>query len=153
MRFVRLAVIGPSGGDVSLFARMAELLLNTVRVDRAVYLGADDALNETVTLWAQALVGPDASDDRLWERALEVARTKDVESIDALVRSERARLRLKSIEGLPPQGLRVVEMFGHRLAPRRGRHLLGLPSHLRKERGAARQTDRLAMVSGAGAHR
>jgi len=112
---VRLAVIGPSGGDVSMFARMAELLLNGARADRAVYLGADDVLDETVALWAQALVGPDPTDDCIWERALEVARNGDAESTDALIRSERARLRLKSIEGLPSPNRRVVEMFGDRL--------------------------------------
>jgi hypothetical protein len=112
---VRLAVIGPSGGDVSMFARMVELLLNGARVDRAIYLGADDVLDETVALWAQALVGPDPTDDRIWERALEVARNGDADSIDALVRSERARLRLKSVEGLPAPNRRDVEMFGDRL--------------------------------------
>jgi hypothetical protein len=113
---VRLAVIGPSGGDVSMFARMADLLLNGAAVRRAIYLGADDAVDETVALWAKALVGPDLSHDRIWERALEVARREPPENIDAFLRGERARRRLRSIEGLPPPDRRSVEIFGDRLA-------------------------------------
>jgi hypothetical protein len=113
---VRLAVIGPSGGDVSTLARMAELLLHGAAVERAIYLGADDALDACVALWAEALVGPDRGDEGIWERALEVIRKGDAENIDAWVRSERARLRLKAIEGLPRADRRAVELFGDRLA-------------------------------------
>jgi hypothetical protein len=112
---VRLAVFGPCGGDVSIFARMAEILLNVAAVDRAIYLGADDALDETVSSWAEALVGP-GGDDRVWELALEVAREAAPQKIDAFVRNERARLRLRAIEGLPRPARRTVEMFGDRLA-------------------------------------
>jgi hypothetical protein len=113
--FVRLAVIGPSGGDVSMLARMAELLLNGAAVQRAIYLGADDALDECVASWAEALVGPELSDEGIWQRALGVARDGAVENLDAWVRSERARLRLRAIECLPVAGRRAVEMFGDRL--------------------------------------
>jgi hypothetical protein len=99
-----------------MLARMAELLLNGAAVERAIYLGADDALDECVAQWAQALVGPDRGDDGIWERALEVVRKGAAENIDAWVHSERARLRLKSIEGLPRADRRAVEMFGDRLA-------------------------------------
>jgi hypothetical protein len=94
---------------------MAELVLNGARVQRAIYLGDDDALEEAVTLWAQALVGPDPSDDRIWERAFDAARDGTPDQIDAVIRGERARLRLKAIEGLPRPNRRVVEMFGDRL--------------------------------------
>ena len=60
---VRLAVIGPCRGDVSMLARMADVVLNGAAVSRAIYLGADDAVDETVALWAKALVGPDLSHD------------------------------------------------------------------------------------------
>jgi hypothetical protein len=113
---VRLALIGPAGGDASTFARMADVVLNGAKATRAIYLGGDDALNEAVALWAQALVGPDPSDDGLWDRALSVAQKGETAGIDALLRSEKARLRLKSIEGLPAGGQRVVEIFGDRLA-------------------------------------
>jgi hypothetical protein len=38
------------------------------------------------------------------------------DQIDASIRAERARLRLKALEGLPRAGLRGVEMFGDRVA-------------------------------------
>jgi hypothetical protein len=95
---------------------MAELLLNGAKVGRAIYLGGDDALEETVSLWAESLVGGDPSDERLWQRALEVIDGGTPDAIDLLVRGERARLRLKSLEGLPGTGERSIEMVGDRVA-------------------------------------
>jgi hypothetical protein len=94
---------------------MAEHLLNSAKVARAIYLGADEALEDTVALWAESLVGSDPSDGRVWDRALEVAKTGTSEQIDTFLRNERARLRLKQLEGLPRQG-RSVEMLGGGLA-------------------------------------
>jgi hypothetical protein len=112
---VRLGLIGPSGGDLPSFARMAEYLLNSAKVARAIYLGADEALDDTVALWAESLVGSDPSDSRVWDRALEAATTGTPEQIDVFLRNERARLRLKQLEGLPRRG-RSVEMLGGGLA-------------------------------------
>jgi hypothetical protein len=94
---------------------MAEFLLNRAKVARVIYLGADEALEDTVALWAESLVGPDASDEGVWERALAVV-TGSAEQIDRFLRAERARLRLKSLERLPPQERRTIEMFGDRVA-------------------------------------
>ncbi|HEX8794213.1 MAG TPA: hypothetical protein VF765_24890 [Polyangiaceae bacterium] len=113
---MRLGLLGPSNGDLAGLARAAEFLLNVVRVTRAIYLGADDALEETVGLWAESLVGKDPSDEGVWERAFEVAATGNTEQLDTFLRNERARLRLKALERLPLQELRAVEMFGDRVA-------------------------------------
>jgi hypothetical protein len=127
---VRLALIGPAGGDRATFARMADVVLNVAKASRAIYLGEDDALNDAVASWAEALVGPDASDDGIWERALSVlgqgedgmppaspGRGRNLAAdIDAFVHREKARLRLKSLEGFPPGDQRVVEIIGDRLA-------------------------------------
>jgi hypothetical protein len=101
---------------LAALARTAELLLNTAKVTRAIYLGADDALEDTVALWAESLVGPDASDKGLWDRAFAVASEGSPEQIETFLRSERARMRLKSLESLPPRELRSIEMFGDRVA-------------------------------------
>ncbi len=90
--------------------------MNRGRVTRAIYLGADEALEDTVALWAESLVGADASDKGLWDRAFAVAAEGSPEQIQAFLRSERARMRLKSLESLPPRELRSVEMFGDRVA-------------------------------------
>ena len=109
-------MLGPAEGDLAALARTAELLLNRGKVTRAIYLGADEALEDTVALWAESLVGPDASDKGVWDRAFAVAVEGSPEEIQAFLRSERARLRLKSLESLPPRELRSVEMFGDRVA-------------------------------------
>jgi hypothetical protein len=113
---VRLGLLGPCGDKLEELARSAEFLLNGARVSRAIYLGADDALEETVSLWAESLVGPDPSDEGLWIRALPIIADGAPAQIDAFLRRERARLRLKSLERLPPDDLRSVEMFGDRVA-------------------------------------
>ncbi|HEY4014235.1 MAG TPA: hypothetical protein VGM06_12915 [Polyangiaceae bacterium] len=113
---MRLGLLGPANGDLAGLARCAEFLLNGPRVTRAIYLGSDDALEETVAVWAESLVGPDPSDEGLWERALVAASSRSPEKIDAFVRAERARRRLKSLERLPAEEMRTVEMFGDRMA-------------------------------------
>jgi hypothetical protein len=113
---VRLGLLGPANGDLAALARAAEFLLNGARVSRAIYLGDDDALEETVGLWAESLVGDDPSDAGVWDRAFEVAATGSPDRIDAFLRGERARLRLKALERLSPEELRSVEMFGDRVA-------------------------------------
>jgi hypothetical protein len=113
---VRLGLLGPANGELAALARAAEFLLNGARATRAIYLGDDDALEETVGLWAESLVGPDPSDEGIWRRAYPLAAGGTVEQIDAFLRGERARLRLKSLEALPPVHLRTVEMFGDRVA-------------------------------------
>jgi hypothetical protein len=113
---VRLGLLGPAEGDLAALARTAELLLNGAKVTRAIYLGADDALEDTVALWAESLVGSDASDKGLWDRAFAIAAEGSPEQIGTFLRSERARMRLKSLESLPQRELRSVEMFGDRVA-------------------------------------
>jgi hypothetical protein len=113
---VRLGLLGPANGELAALARAAEFLLNGARVTRAIYLGSDEALEETVGLWAESLVGPDPSDEGIWRRAFPLASSGTVEQIDAFLRGERARLRLKSLERLPPDELRTVEMFGDRVS-------------------------------------
>jgi hypothetical protein len=113
---MRLGVIGPAQGDLAGLARAAEHLLNAARAGRVVYLGGDDALERTVAVWAESLVGGDPSDDGLWDRALDIAVGGTPQEIDAFVNAERARTRLKSLEELPSERLRCVEMFGDRVA-------------------------------------
>ncbi|MBV9949501.1 MAG: hypothetical protein JOZ69_21845 [Myxococcales bacterium] len=114
---MRLGLLGPANGDLAGLARCAEFLLNGAKVTRAIYLGMDDALEDTVSLWAESLVGPDPSDEGIWERALAMLGAGgSPDQIDAFLRAERARLRLKSLERLPTAELRTVEMFCDRVA-------------------------------------
>ena len=113
---MRLGLIGPADENLAALARTAEFLLNGAKVTRAIYLGADEAIEDTVSLWAESLVGPDASDEGVWSRAFGVVTSGTTEQLDAFLFAERARLRLKSLERLPPEELRTVEMFGDRVA-------------------------------------
>src|SRR5579883_1069078 len=112
---MRLGLIGPAGGDLEGLALAAELLLNTAKVDKAIYLGDDLALEEVVAAWAASLVGADPSDEGIWTRARDVALFGSTARIDEFVHAERARLRLRALETLPP-ALRGIEMFGDRVA-------------------------------------
>ena len=113
---MRLGLLGPAGGDVGALGRAAELLLNSARVHRAIYLGNDGALDRAVAAWARKLVGDDPSDEGAWARAAEIALAGTPQAIDRFVATERARLRLKALEALPEQVARTIEMVGDRVA-------------------------------------
>jgi hypothetical protein len=113
---MRLGLLGPAQGNLDGLGRTAERMLNGAKVTRAVYLGADNALEQVVHVWAESLVGRDPSDEGLWERALVVVAGGSPAQIDAFSRSERARRRLRALEQLPERQLRSAEMVGERLA-------------------------------------
>src|SRR6187200_459589 len=113
---MRLGLLGPANGDVGALGRASEFLLNGARVHRAIYLGNDGALDRAVAAWARKLVGDDPSDAGAWTRAVEIARSGTPDVIDRFVATERARLRLKSLEALPEEVARTIEMVGDRVA-------------------------------------
>ena len=113
---MRLGLLGPAEGNVDGLGRAAEFLLDVAKVDRAIYLGTDGALDEAVARWAKTLVGDDPSDDAAWTRAAHVAVGGAPHAIDAFVKTERARLRLRSLESLPQGAYRSMEMIGDRVA-------------------------------------
>src|SRR3954468_17379992 len=106
---MRLGLLGPAGGDVDGLGRAAEQLLHVAKVDRAIYLGTDGALDEAVARWAKKLVGDDPTDEAAWKRAAHVAVSSTPQHIDAFVKGERARLRLRSLESLPEGAYRSME--------------------------------------------
>jgi hypothetical protein len=113
---MRLGLMGPAGGDVGALGRAAEYLLNGARVHRAIYLGNDGALDRAVASWARKLVGDDPTDDAAWRRAADLAVAAQPAQIDRFVATERARIRLKSLEALPESLTRTIEMVGDRVA-------------------------------------
>jgi hypothetical protein len=113
---MRLGLLGPSSGDITALGRAAEFLLNGARVHRAIYLGNDGALDRAVAAWARKLVGDDPTDDGAWQRAAAVATTGTWEQLDKFVSTERARMRLKTLEALPENVARTIEMISDRVA-------------------------------------
>jgi hypothetical protein len=112
---MRLGLLGPAENDVPGLGRAAEYLLVEAKVQRAVYLATDGALDRAVAVWAKKLVGEDPSDEGAWSRAAEIAASGTPELIDRFVAAERARMRLKALEMLPASG-RTIEMVGDRVA-------------------------------------
>jgi hypothetical protein len=114
---MRLGLLGPAEGNVDGLARAAEFLVDVAKVDRAIYLGVDGALDQAVAAWAARLVESDPSEDATWKRAAAIALDGSPAEIDAFVRRERARQRLRILEGLPRVGsARTIEMIGDRVA-------------------------------------
>ena len=95
--------------------RAAEFMLDGARVSRAIYLGDDGALDATVTAWAERLVGSDPTDDGAFKRAALLATHGTAEQLDRFIATEKARLRLRALESLPPGDGRTIEMLGLRV--------------------------------------
>jgi hypothetical protein len=118
---MRLGLLGPiqpnaTGDDALAVERAAGFLLKSQKVTRAIYLGNDDALERVVERWARRLVGDDPTDEAAWRRAAQLALVGMPEEIDAFVKGQRMRLRLRSLESLPYRILRTMEMVGDRIA-------------------------------------
>lgn len=109
---MRLALLGPAEGQVDALGAAARFVLDTRRVDRAVYLGVDGALDAVVSSWAVDLVGEDPSEERVFSRAVRHSLRAGPEEIDRYIEAERARARLRSFESLPEVDTRVIEMLG-----------------------------------------
>src|SRR5512135_2119452 len=100
---MRLGLLGPAkphatGEDAAAVEKAAGFLLKSQRVNRAIYLGADDALERVVERWARRLVGDDPTDEWAWRRAHQLALVGTPEEIDEFVKGQRMRLRLRSLE-------------------------------------------------------
>jgi hypothetical protein len=113
---MKLGLLGPLDGDVASLVRASETLVEVAKVDRAIYLGDDDALEHAIAAWTNRLVGGERGQDDLWERAAELAYRGTPGEIDTFVKSERGRLRLKVFQSLPGGQARTIEMVSDRVA-------------------------------------
>ena len=115
---MRLGFLGPRppNADDGVVEQAADFLLHEAKVDRAIYLGTDDALERVVSSWAKRLVGEDPTDRGAWKRARELASNGDQYDIDRFVAAQRTRLRLRALESLPQRIWRTMEMVGDRVA-------------------------------------
>ncbi len=115
-RAVRLGVLGPSEGELAALACAALHLVDVAKVDRVVYLGADDALDRVVAAWARELVGSDPSDELLFVRATRACVNAAPAEVEAFVQAERARRRLRLFATVPPPPGRTIELFDGKIA-------------------------------------
>jgi len=110
---VRIALLGPSEGDLYALARAASVSLDELDADQVVYLGTDGALDYVVEEWASALGVGAPIDERL--RADPSLLDADPEQIAEEVERERARLRLGRLRSLAGPGLRALEILNDRV--------------------------------------
>jgi hypothetical protein len=113
---MKLGLLGPATGDVPSLLRSAEILVDVALVDRAIYLGEDDALERAVAVWARRLVGSDTSESGLYKHAADLAISGAPEDIDAFVATERRRMSLRVFESLPGGQARTLEMLSDRVS-------------------------------------
>lgn len=115
---MRLGFLGPRpvSADDACVEQAADFLLHDAKVDRAIYLGTDDALERVVASWAKRLVGEDPTDRGAWQRARELVQKGTSHDIDRFVGAQRTRLRLRALESLPQRIWRTMEMVGDRVA-------------------------------------
>lgn len=113
---MRFGVLGPANGDLAALEEGASLLLFEHHAEEVIYLGPDDALDRLVLEWVQRLVGVEASQDGMWERAARHCSSARHEEIDRFLAAERQRERLKALKCLPAATARTVEIFDGRVA-------------------------------------
>jgi hypothetical protein len=113
---MRLALLGPAGNGKTALEAAARFVLEQLRVDRAVYLAVDGALDEVVSAWATELVGSDPTELGVWARSFHACSEAPPETIDEYLAAENERRALRAFESLPDAETRAVEMLGGALA-------------------------------------
>jgi hypothetical protein len=109
---MRIGLLGPADGNLSLLREASEFLLRDCGVDQAVYLGADDgAVQQVAERWARQVMGGGAGEDVFLEDALKLAIAGDAPQIRALLSRDEDVRRLAALRCLPPPPARAVEVF------------------------------------------
>lgn len=107
---MRIAFLGPCDGDVGALARAARSALVELGIDRAIYLGTDDALDAVAFAWAEMLGALDPLEARVADLV-----EADADTIDAALVAERLRTRLSSLHAVAGPGLRAIEILHDRV--------------------------------------
>jgi len=112
---VRLGILGPARGDHHALARAAQELLDRFAVERVIYLGADDALDQVVANWARDIIGADPNQATLFSRAAAACAHASADDVHAFVGAERARSKLRVFSSLPSHDARTIELLDGRV--------------------------------------
>ncbi|MBX3130576.1 MAG: hypothetical protein KF718_27910 [Polyangiaceae bacterium] len=112
---MRLGVLGPAHDRIEALERAARFLHREAGADRIVYLGLDPGLDGIVRSWAETLVGGEASEESLFERAAARCAQAPHGEIELFLRAERDREALRAFESLPRDGSRLVELLAGRV--------------------------------------
>lgn len=112
---MRLGILGPARGDLHALAKAAQELLDRFAVERVVYVGADDALDQVVANWARDIVGDDPAQATLFSRAAAACAHASADDVHGFVEAERARLKLRVFSSLPSEDARTIELLDGRV--------------------------------------
>lgn len=113
---MRLGVLGPSAGDLVALAKAAQVLVDHGEVDRVIYLGKDDALDQVVAAWAREIVGANPDESLVFDRATRACARATSDEIEAFLTAERARRRLRIFTTVPPPPGRTIELLDGKIA-------------------------------------
>ncbi len=110
---MRIGLLGPADGNLTLLREAAEFLLRDYGVDQAVYLGPNDgSVEQVVEQWAQQVMGRrGAGENAFLDEAARLALSGDAASIRALLARDEEVRRLSALRCLPPPPARAVEVF------------------------------------------
>jgi len=113
---MRLGLIGPAHGGDARLERAVRFLSSEQAVQRAVYLGTDQALDRVVRALAEHLVDDDPADSAMWPRAAAQCAAGAPDAIDRFIAAERSRLALAVFGALPSEDTRLVELLSGKVA-------------------------------------
>ncbi len=112
---MRLGLLGPAVDHEEALERAVQFLFQDIAVDRAVYLGLDQALERVVRRWAERLVGDEPDDSAIWQRAVKACAVATPAEIDSFLVAERERRALSVFESLPGDGKCVIELLNGKI--------------------------------------
>jgi hypothetical protein len=104
---MRIGVIGEARKASADLRRALEALLADPEVTQVLYLGADGAVEDTVTAWAAEALGEEA----FLSRGAQLACGGRPEDIEQLLSEDRAARRLSAVRTLPGPSARAIEML------------------------------------------
>lgn len=111
---MRIGFLGPAPEHGAALREAAEFLLGEADVDRAIYLGNDNAPERMVTQWCREILG--SSDPGAFlDQAAALAVSGSPDDIRRLLSADTELQRLASLRKLPAGCSRAVEMIEDRI--------------------------------------
>lgn len=103
------------GADAESIADAVELLAGDLSVDRVVYMGEDDAVDEAARTLARRLGDPDSVATAFLDRAAELALSGGPVELDELLAVDLELRRLSEVVQIPKPPKRAIEMLDDRI--------------------------------------
>jgi len=113
---MRLGVLGSAkGADAQTVLDAVELLAGDLSVDRVIYLGEDNALEDAAWTRAEQLGNPASLATAFLDRAAELAVTGDARALEGLLDVDRELQHLAEVLRIPKAPNRAIELLEDRI--------------------------------------